>query len=175
MQFIFRSAETGDLAGVLRLIQDARVYLARQGVDQWQDGFPHAEVLAADVARGQSYVMQAADGRLAATAVLQLAHEPDYDLLQGGVWLQNGEYACIHRVAVAAAFRGSGIAGRLMAELEAAARRHALPALRVDTHPDNLPMQKLLQKSGFTHCGTIFLLRDGAERLAYEKLLAAPG
>lgn len=41
--------------------------------------------------------------------------------------------------------------------------------LRVDTHGDNRVMQKLLEKCGFTHCGTICVEEDCYSRLAYEK------
>lgn len=41
--------------------------------------------------------------------------------------------------------------------------------LRIDTHGDNIVMQKLAQKLGFVHCGTIFVEEDDFPRLAYEK------
>ena len=49
--------------------------------------------------------------------------------------------------------------------------RYAIEAsgghLRIDTHEDNVPMQNLLKKLGFTYCGTIYVLRDSA-RMAFE-------
>ena len=41
-------------------------------------------------------------------------------------------------------------------------------SIRMDTHNDNLSMQKFLTKYGFKHCGTI-TLASGALRRAYEK------
>lgn len=40
--------------------------------------------------------------------------------------------------------------------------------LRIDTHEDNIVMQKVLQKNGFERCGIIYT-DDGTARLAYEK------
>jgi len=40
--------------------------------------------------------------------------------------------------------------------------------IRVDTHHDNAPMQRLLDKLGFTYCGIIWLA-NGEERLAFQK------
>ena len=40
--------------------------------------------------------------------------------------------------------------------------------IRIDTHKDNIPMQKMLEKNGFLQCGTI-RLSDGSPRLAYQK------
>ena len=46
--------------------------------------------------------------------------------------------------------------------------------MRIDTHGGNLPMQRALEKAGFTPCGTIILVggsEDGDPRLAFEKIL----
>jgi RimJ/RimL family protein N-acetyltransferase len=40
--------------------------------------------------------------------------------------------------------------------------------LRIDTHKGNTVMRKMLEKHGFSHCGTIFL-HSGESRVAYEK------
>jgi RimJ/RimL family protein N-acetyltransferase len=45
-----------------------------------------------------------------------------------------------------------------------------IKSFKVDTHKDNIPMQKTLEKNGFAYCGRIVLL-DGNSRIAYEKLL----
>ena len=43
--------------------------------------------------------------------------------------------------------------------------------LRIDTHHDNKVMQHVIEKNGFTRCGTIYLLTEnGDPRIAYEKL-----
>jgi hypothetical protein len=41
--------------------------------------------------------------------------------------------------------------------------------LRIDTHPDNIIMQRLLEKTGFKRCGIIHVLQDGTPRFAYER------
>lgn len=43
-------------------------------------------------------------------------------------------------------------------------------SLRCDTHRGNTVMRHTLEKNGYVLCGVIYL-RDGAERVAYEKLL----
>ena len=42
--------------------------------------------------------------------------------------------------------------------------------LRMDTHGDNYVMQNLLKKSGFVHCGTVYVEEDDHPRMAYEKI-----
>ncbi len=42
--------------------------------------------------------------------------------------------------------------------------------LRIDTHEDNVVMQKMLEKNGFEKCGIIYVYEDHYPRLAYEKV-----
>ena len=42
--------------------------------------------------------------------------------------------------------------------------------ISIDTHKDNLIMQKFLSKNGFDRCGIIYV-EDGTERIAYQKLV----
>ena len=47
-------------------------------------------------------------------------------------------------------------------------------SLRVNTHPDNLAMQKAIAKAGFTKCGVIRLTEGaekGAVRFSYERFI----
>jgi hypothetical protein len=41
--------------------------------------------------------------------------------------------------------------------------------MRIDTHEDNMGMQQLLKKLGYSYCGVIFLGNED-KRLAFEKL-----
>ena len=43
-------------------------------------------------------------------------------------------------------------------------------SIKVDTHEQNLSMQKLLRKNNFEHCGIIYL-QDNSKRIAFEKIL----
>ena len=40
--------------------------------------------------------------------------------------------------------------------------------IRVDTHADNKTMQRLIEKNGFTKCGTIYV-KNGTARIAYQR------
>ena len=40
--------------------------------------------------------------------------------------------------------------------------------LKIDTHRDNIPMQRALAKHGFRPCGTVYL-ENGDARVAYQK------
>ena len=42
--------------------------------------------------------------------------------------------------------------------------------MKNDTHKDNQSMQRMQAKNGFEYCGLIYL-EDGAERIAFEKIV----
>ncbi len=49
-----------------------------------------------------------------------------------------------------------------------------LHSIRIDTHQDNKPMLRALEKAGFSRCGTIRLiggLENGQLRVAFEKIV----
>lgn len=162
--------EEKDAAAVARMYEEGRAFLRASGVDQWQNGYPALEDVLADIGRGESYLLKA-DGVPAATMAV-VSREPTYDRIFGGKWLTGdcGKYLAVHRVCVAAAFRRHGFTGLLYAFAGALAAENGCESLRADTHANNRAMRGALVANGFSECGTIFLA-DGAERVAYEKIL----
>ena len=66
--------------------------------------------------------------------------------------------------------KGKGIAGAMMEAVEALCRERGVRSIKNDTHRDNKSMQRFQAKAGFEYCGIIYLA-DGAERIAFEKLI----
>jgi len=87
--------------------------------------------------------------------------DPTYKEIVKGEWLDDDPYAVIHRIAVLASGRGTG---SFCIEWCLGRCRN----IRIDTHPDNIPMQRLLGKNGFSLCGMIYNLW-GDERLAFQR------
>jgi len=168
---IFRQTEEKDRGQVINLWRQAREYFRVQGIDQWQDGYPDEAELAADMEQGESYVLEES-GRVAATAFISFAGEPDYDVICGDGWLAEAPYGVVHRIAVDNDLKGQGLAGELLSHAVAMARERGIGGLRVDTHADNRSMRRMLEKNGFTYRGVICLRRDGAARVAYERVLS---
>ncbi|MGI6254895.1 MAG: GNAT family N-acetyltransferase [Acutalibacter sp.] len=165
-----RKASPEDEAAVLELYREASVFLASQGIDQWQDGYPNREAFQADLARGESWVVEEG-GRVLATACLGFGREPTYDRIYQGSWaVEAEEYAFLHRIAVSGELRGKNAPSLFFGQLEQDARRRGLPCLRGDTHRDNKIMQHVLEKNGLSYRGVIYLA-DGGERFAFEKVL----
>ncbi len=165
-----RKASREDEAAVLELYGEASRFLAAQGIDQWQDGYPNGETFRGDLSRGESWVLEE-DGEVLATACLGFGREPTYDKICQGAWaVEPPEYAFLHRIAVSEKLRGKNAPGLFFSQLEQDARGRGLLCLRGDTHRGNKIMQHVLEKNGLAYRGIIYL-EDGDERLAFEKLL----
>lgn len=156
-----RRASAGDMEQILELYAEARVFMKEHGnPGQWGDHYPPKALIEQDIAEGKSYVCEA-DGRLIAVFFYEEGVEPDYQTIYDGSWLNDEPYSVIHRIAAPTGRRGT--ASFCIGWCCANSRGN----VRIDTHRDNIPMQKMLEKNGFVRCGTIYI-RDGAERIAYH-------
>ena len=167
-----KKSTQADLDALMPIFEEARGTIAKLGIDQWQDGYPNRPVIEEDIALGRSYAVWV-DGRLCGTFVLVDDGEVTYDKIYDGHWLtgdDSADYLAIHRVAISVAKRGSGISGAIIGFAEEVARTFGRASLRIDTHEGNVVMRRMLEKNGFAHCGTIYLL-SGASRVAYEKIV----
>lgn len=165
---VIRQATTADIDAIMAAIADAQALLKSCGVDQWQDGYPTAEIILADIARGESFVLLQGD-KVVATAVISFAGEITYSTIEGQ-WLNDNPYAVIHRLAVRSSARGKGYAKAIFDYAERLCAERGVSDIRVDTHADNRIMQRLLDRLKYRYCGVITLL-SGAKRIALQKKL----
>ncbi len=165
-----RKTGKSDIKFIMPIFDEARRTIAALGIDQWQNGYPSEEVILSDVDKDQSYLCDV-DGKICGTFAMLENGEPTYDKIYDGHWLTGDcskDYIAIHRVAISVASRGSGLSGKIIEYAADFARSMGRKSLRIDTHRGNVVMRRMLEKNGFLHCGTIFLV-SGDERVAYEK------
>lgn len=157
-----RKATESDLGQLLPIYEAARRFMRQSGnMEQWAGNYPAESALRADVAMGRLYVCMQ-NGRIAAVFCFFVGEEPTYGYIEGA-WQGEGPYGVIHRIAVAPDCHRQGIADACYAWCLS-----QCSDVRIDTHRDNVPMQRSLAKNGFVYCGIIYLA-DGAERLAFQK------
>ena len=165
----FRQANISDLDQIVEIIELSKKYLKETKVDQWQDGYPAKEDLRRDIESGNSYVLTNKD-EIVATTVISLDGESTYNSIFNGEWITNEEYIVMHRVAVHDKYKGKGIFKELIKEAESLALNKGIFSIKIDTHRDNISMQRALLKNDFKKCGIIYL-EDGSERIAFEKVM----
>lgn len=155
-----RKTTIQDSLDVLSLYKEAREYMVKNNnPNQWQDFEDITRLVLSDIKKGISYVLLD-DGRIEAAFSLKEEAEETYAEIEGS-WKDDSPYYTIHKLACRTHQKGYSSSLIHFAFLQ---MRH----LRIDTHRDNIPMQRLIQKMGFTYCGIIHL-KDGSPRLAYEK------
>jgi RimJ/RimL family protein N-acetyltransferase len=151
-----------DLPAILSLYEEARQFMHRSGnLTQWTGGYPGADIIMADIRHQYSHVAVGDDAGIGGVFSLIPGEDPTYAMIEEGRWLNDRPYAAVHRLAISR--RGSGLAACCLDWCFA-----KFGNIRADTHRDNLPMQRLLVKNGFTYCGIIYVA-DGTPRLAYQK------
>lgn len=168
-----RTARESDTEAIMRLVAQAQRFMAQNGLDQWQDGYPQRERIEQDIAQKIGYVVCENENPVAYFAVL-LCDEPDYHEIYEGEWKTAGEYATIHRAAVSDAARGKGLASRIFSFALEHAKQNDQKSLRIDTHEQNAPMRHAIAKFGFEQRGVIYVEGDaqtGLRRVAYEKAI----
>ena len=149
-----RLTTTNDLTAVMTIINQAKVYFKEQGINQWQDGYPDELTIINDISRHEAYVLED-NGEIVATAMISKE-------------LEDNAYIVVHRIAIRNDQKGKGLAKIIIDEgLKLYPKK---PSIRMDTHDDNLSMQRFLIKYGFEYCGTIYL-ENKETRRAYEKIL----
>lgn len=170
MEFVV--AKEKDLERMCEITKMAKNQLKKMGLDQWQKGYPSREVWIQDIEDGCAY-LAVEDGQILGVFAFQTTPDVSYGEINGK-WLTDGAYASMHRVCVADESKGRGVAGKMFAHGFLMAGELGFPAVRIDTHPGNIPMQRALEKAGFLACGEIHLkggCEDGDLRIGFEKIL----
>ncbi|WP_086312190.1 hypothetical protein A5821_003479 [Enterococcus sp. 7F3_DIV0205] len=168
-----RKAVPEDLGKIMEIIAAARQMLHDQKIPQWQHGEgPNEKQLEQDIFLQQCYVL-IIDQEIAGLGILSTTAELPYEQIRNGQWQQtNQKYAVIHRVALDPMYQGQGLALLLMNYLITTARLNDYLDIRIDTHPDNKTMQRLIKKAGFTYQGEILLPVSNGERVAYQLVIS---
>ena len=169
----FRPAKEADMGDILRIVGDARASLKRHGVDQWQGPYPDEKAFLFDMDRGECFLLLHGE-EIAGFFTLSTREEKCYEEITDGKWTADLPYCVLHRAAVAAGYRGSGMAEHMMKCVEEQARRFGRRSIRVDTHRKNKAMQRLLRESGYRYRGNVRVVVEPGHdtaRQAFEKLL----
>ena len=166
-----RPAVESDIEDIMLIVRQARNYLKKHRVDQWQGEYPTQDIFAADIANGECYAVTYGE-RLAGFFCLTEAPESDYDNLTDGKWHGEGKYCTLHRMAIEARFRGTGLSDMLVDFADETAKAKGAECVRTDTHRKNKAMQKLLKRKGYAYRGNVLVSSEPGHdpaRQAFEK------
>ena len=154
-----RKSTLEDLERIEEIYSFARNFMrSTDNPHQWGNNHPLHEDIIKDIKTGNHYIIEK-EGEFLGVFSLFFEPDPTYSYIEGK-WLNDEEYATIHKIASAGKEKG----------ILPLAANYALSFknnVRIDTHEDNKVMQHLLNKNGFERCGIIYLL-NGDPRIAYQ-------
>lgn len=156
-----RKTRPEELEEVMEIYAHARKFMAEHGnPNQWKNTNPSEERIRQDIAEGKSYVCTA-ENEILGVFYFAIEDDPTYAKIYEGTWANAKKYGVVHRIASAGKAKGVGSFCVNWAFEQ-------FPNIKIDTHHDNIVMQNMLKKNGFSYCGIIYL-ENGEERLAFQK------
>ena len=158
-----KKASPENIVDILQIVDQARAIMRENGnMTQWNNGYPSGEIILNDINESHAFVC-ISDSEIVGYFCFIKGDRPDpnYDIIEGGAWLNNDPYGVIHRLA-----SGRKVKGIAQKAFDFAFSE--IKNIRVDTHHDNVPMQQFLKKIGFKYCGIIYV-SDGTPRDAFQK------
>ena len=161
MGMIIRKSTLKDVEQIEKIYSHAKEFMQNNGnPNQWKGDYPNAFDAKEDIKNGIGYVCE--DGEeIVGVFAFKIGIEPTYNKIFDGNWQNDLPYAFMHRIAVSR--HGKGVVDFCINHCF-----NLYPNLKIDTHRDNIPMQKVLKRNGFCYSGIIYLA-NGDERLAFQK------
>ena len=145
-----RKTRKEDLSQIAEIYKNAKKFMKENGnPTQWKGDYPNEFDAEQDIEKGIGYVCVDGEDVVGVFAFIE-GVDPTYVHIYDGAWLDDKPYAAVHRIATLT--QGKGVAKVCFDYCFQKCQN-----LKIDTHEDNLPMQKALIKNGFQYCGVIYL------------------
>lgn len=154
-----RKAILDDLSVIMGIYRIAQDFMIESGnPDQWGHSYPSEDLIRDDINKEACYLI--CDGECV-HGVFALFDdiEPSYQYIEGGQWINDEPYITVHRIASDGQVHG--IFKCLITYCKSISSN-----IRIDTHENNLIMQKQIEKYGFQKCGIIYVRKS--PRIAYH-------
>lgn len=155
-----RTAIDADLDRIMVIYKFAQDYMSKNGnPTQWGYSYPDEALIVSDIQQNICKVIFDENGIHGVFALFD-GTEPTYARIENGAWLNDETYITIHRIA-----SDGQVHGLFQCAVDYCKNKSR--NIRVDTHANNLTMQRAIEKNEFTRCGTIYV-KDGSARIAYQ-------
>jgi len=158
---IIRKAKISDIKEIMQCLEAAKQFMRNtNNMTQWTNGYPSEALILEELNKEELYVCLHNE-KIVGTFCFTTAGESTYDIIENGKWLNDKPFGVIHRLASNGTVKGVGKACMDWCFEQ-------IGNIKVDTHADNIPMQHIFEKLGYTNCGIIYLA-NGDSRIAYQK------
>ena len=134
----------------------------------WSENYPSKEIFRNDIAKGELYLLYNR-GILAGGVCFNERYDKNYNLV---TWHGNEPSLMVHRLFIDPAHRGKRLGETILKWVIEYAISKGYKSVRLDTFSENRSAQRLYERLGFVHCGTIPLLGKSGLFWCYELILA---
>jgi RimJ/RimL family protein N-acetyltransferase len=156
-----RKSQLSETDIILEIYAGAKLFMQETGnKNQWVAGYPSKELILKDISNETSYVCIDNDEIVGVFCFIR-GDDITYSKIYDGKWLNDEPYGVIHRLA--GKRTGKGVAASCLQWCF-----EQCGNIKVDTHQDNIVMQKILKDNGYSQCGIIYL-ENGTQRIAFQK------
>ena len=155
-----RKADVKDIDRIMEIYRIAQdIMIESANPTQWGHFYPTRELIEQDIEKEVCYLV-CDEFEIHGVFALFDIEEPTYLYIENGQWLNDDAYLTIHRIAGDG--KSHGIFKCAVEYCKAISKN-----IRIDTHKNNLIMQKLIKRNDFIKCGRIYVA-DGSARIAYQ-------
>ena len=159
---LIRKACENDLSVIADLAKFVRGNMVLSGLEQWVGDYPNIDNFRKDFLNDGLFVL-VLDNEIIGSCSILKENDVAYKEV---VW--NGINALVvHRILVSPKHQGKGYGKDLLIYALEKARLEGYDAVKIDTHPDNIKMQRMLKSMGFSFKGYLASIN----RLAFEKMV----
>lgn len=146
-----------EVTELIKVTQACAKAMISNGIYQWNDDYPSAEVFEKDIELNQLWVLKDAD-KIVGSIVISCIIDEEYKTVD---WLTQTQHNCyIHRLAIHPDFQGQGLAQQLMTFAENYAIEQNFISVRLDTFSVNDRNNRFYQQRGYQKLGEIFFPRQ---------------
>ena len=156
---MFRKAQIKDLDKLVHIAESTVQVMKENKLYQWGPEYPKRPHFLRDIENEFGYVLEENNQVMGYLALTE--EEPTYQVID---W-KHDRGLVVHRLMVDPLARLKGVGQSLIHHSVMEAKHRGFEAVWVDTHPGNLPMQRLLRRMQFKERGFL----DSIYRIAYER------
>jgi GNAT superfamily N-acetyltransferase len=163
-----RLADPAEIDAVMELAAACIAAMCAAGIDQWDEIYPNRETFSADIDARTLYLASIEPhADLAGVVVINDVQNPEYADVP---WTISGSgIAVVHRLMIAPAHQGCGVARAVMAFAESRSRELGFDVMRLDAFTQNPRALRLYRGLGYRDAGAV-RFRKGIFR-CFEKAL----
>ncbi len=162
-----RPAREEDLPQIVRLFSGAVERMRENGIDQWDERYPDADLLSSDVRKREMYLLES-EGAVAAAVVLNEDQPPEYAAVPWACG--EGPVAVVHRLCVAAERQGKRLGARTLLLSEKLLKTRGFRCVRLEAFIGNPAAMRLYPSCGYRFTGRVTFAREMIFN-CYEKIL----